>query len=40
MFFQNLDGGAPAISQAEINRVVQSIRKLPAGENANGGAQD
>jgi hypothetical protein len=29
MFFQKAGGSAPSISQAEINRVIQSIRKVP-----------
>jgi hypothetical protein len=29
IFIQKVDGSAPAISQAEINRVIQSIRKIP-----------
>jgi hypothetical protein len=29
-FIQKVDGSAPTISQSEINRVIQSIRKLPA----------
>lgn len=30
IFFQRIDGGAPTISQAQINRVIQSIHKVPA----------
>lgn len=30
MFLQKADGSAPSISQAEINRVIQSIHKAPA----------
>jgi hypothetical protein len=30
MFFQKAGGSAPGISQAEINRVIQSIHKVPA----------
>jgi hypothetical protein len=30
MFFQKAGGSAPNISQAEINRVIQSIHKVPA----------
>jgi hypothetical protein len=29
MFLQKVDGSAPTISQPEINRVIQSIRKVP-----------
>jgi len=29
VFFQKVDGSAPTISQAQINRVIQSIRKVP-----------
>jgi hypothetical protein len=29
MFFQKAAGSAPSISQAEINRVIQSIHKVP-----------
>ncbi len=29
IFFQKTDGTAPAVSQPEINRVLQSIHKLP-----------
>jgi hypothetical protein len=29
MFFQHAGGSAPSISQAEINRVIQSIHKVP-----------
>jgi hypothetical protein len=29
MFLQQAGGGAPRISQAEINRVIQSIHKVP-----------
>jgi hypothetical protein len=29
MFFQKAGGSAPSISQAEINRVIQSIHKVP-----------
>jgi hypothetical protein len=28
IFFQKIDGSAPAISQSEINRVIQSIHKV------------
>ncbi|HUA00053.1 MAG TPA: hypothetical protein VMB02_06960 [Candidatus Aquilonibacter sp.] len=30
IFFQKTVGSAPAISQAEINRVIQSVHKIPA----------
>jgi len=30
IFFQKVDGTAPTISQPEINRVIRSIRKVPA----------
>src|ERR1700683_567360 len=30
IFLQKIDGTAPAISQAEINRVIQSLHKVPA----------
>jgi hypothetical protein len=39
MFLQKAAGSAPSISQAEINRVIQSIHKVPAlavASNANG----
>jgi hypothetical protein len=39
MFLQKVDGSAPTISQAQINRVIQSIRKVPlhaAASKANG----
>jgi hypothetical protein len=29
MFFEKTDGTAPTVSQAEINRIIQSIHKLP-----------
>jgi hypothetical protein len=29
MFCQKTDGTAPTVSQPEINRIIQSIRKLP-----------
>jgi hypothetical protein len=29
IFLQKVDGGAPTISQSEINRVIHSIRKVP-----------
>lgn len=29
VFFQKVDGRTPTISQAQINRVIQSIRKVP-----------
>lgn len=38
IFFQKADGSAPTLSQAEINRVIQSIRKVQvqaAGLNEN-----
>jgi hypothetical protein len=38
-FFQKIDGSTPTISQAEINRVIQSIRKVTrqaTGSNENG----
>jgi hypothetical protein len=31
IFFQKVDGSAPTISQAEINRVIQSIHRVSAG---------
>jgi hypothetical protein len=31
MFIQKVDGSIPTISQAEINRVIQSIRPVPVG---------
>jgi hypothetical protein len=34
IFFQKVGGGAPAISQAEINRIVRSIRKIPTSGNS------
>lgn len=37
-FFQKTDGSAPVVSQAEINRVIQSIRKLPAATVASNGS--
>jgi hypothetical protein len=39
IFFQKVGGSAPGISQAEINRIIQSIRKVPlraVAPNANG----
>jgi hypothetical protein len=30
MFLQKVDGSVPAISQSEINRVIQSIHPVPA----------
>jgi hypothetical protein len=39
IFFQKAGGSAPNISQAEINRIIQSIHKVPAravASNANG----
>lgn len=30
IFFQTVDGIAPTISQAEINRVIRSIRRISA----------
>lgn len=39
MFIQKIDGSAPAITQPEINRVIQSIRKVPQTSAAPGGLQ-
>lgn len=39
IFFQKVDGSTPAISQPEINRVIQSIHKVqvqPVASNGNG----
>jgi hypothetical protein len=38
MFLQKTDGSAPTISQAEMNRVIQSIRKVPAATVASNGS--
>jgi hypothetical protein len=38
MFLQKTDGSVPTISQAEINRVIQSIRKVPAATVASNGS--
>jgi hypothetical protein len=38
MFLQKTDGSAPTVSQAEINRVIQSIRKVQAAAVASNGS--
>jgi hypothetical protein len=37
VFLQKVDGSAPTISQSEINRVIQSIRKVPLQSMASNG---
>jgi len=38
MFLQKPNSSAPTISQAEMNRVIQSIRKVPAATVASNGS--